>query len=271
MGLIIRGQVVEVPGLVSRSWKDDARLRLRIGKAGDGYHCGERRPRCIVLHTTKGIPGGKDLRLQHIKPGVGPAGGADACARWWSTSPKPAGAHLVVDRDGTVACLADLVLEVAYHAEHMNPPSIGIECYQDADAGIWGATIEAAAVLVRALCDLLEVPRQVPAAYHGGPLRRLAAGGGPGCYGVFGHRDCSANRGAGDPGDFIMDALANHDRDGFDRFDFDAGEDLEAWRERQEQLNRAGATPAIAVDGMPGAKTYYAMRQTGLFFGGAHA
>lgn len=263
MALIIRGKPVDVPGLVTRSWLDDPRLRLRMGQ--DGYHCGERMVRGICLHTTKGIPGGSDHRPQVLHPGAGSDGGADACARWWSTSPASAGAHLVVDRDGSVACLADLVHEIAYHAGSPNNEySVGIEVYQDGDAGIWGASVNAVVVLVSALCDLLELPKQIAWPYLNGPVPRLDGEGGRTYRGVYGHRDSSRHRGAGDPGDFFAQALMAA---GFEAMDVHEDQDLEVWKDRQQQLNSAGAAPLLTVDGIPGPATFAAMRQTGMYFG----
>lgn len=267
MGFVIRGKVAEVPGLVVQSWHDVAAYRLRIGvNHPDGYYCGPRTVRGICHHTTKGIPGGSDLRPQIIKPGVGPHGGSDACARWWSTSPAAAGAAIVGDRDGTLVCLADLVYEVTYHCGSPNNGySVGWEHYQDQDAGIWEATISSAVKGSIALSDLLDIPRQVHWPYLGHPVARLDKPGGADYRGHYGHRDASSRRGAGDPGDFIIEALINS---GFEAFNVEKDEDLKAWRNRQAQLNAAGASPSLTVDGIPGPATYKAMRQTGLLFGG---
>jgi hypothetical protein len=264
MALVIGGKLVEVPGLVVRSWHDNPLYRLRMGQ--DGRPSKGRRVIGIVIHTTKGIPGGKDRRPQFVKPGRGPDGGADACARWWSTSPDSAGAHLVVDRDRDVACLADLLDEITFHAGHPNNDyTIGIEVYQDADAGIWAASIEATVVLVSFLCEYLDLPKQIAWPYQGGPFTRLDKPGGIDYRGVYGHRDCDRHRGLGDPGDLILQALLDAK---FDGFDVNEREDIAAWEERQRQINAAGATPQLVVDGFPGPATYRAMRQTGLLFGG---
>jgi hypothetical protein len=271
MGLVIRGKVVEVAGLTVKSWLDDPALRLRIGVGHpDGYHCGERTVRGVCHHTTKGIPGGTDKRPQIVKPGPGPGGKVLDVARFWSTSDTAAGAQLVNDRDGIhVGCLADLVYEIAYHCGSPNNEySVGIEHYQDQDAGIWGATITSGVTLACALSDVLDIPRQVHWPYLGHSVPRLDKYGGSDYRGHYGHRDASNHRGAGDPGDFLIQALIIA---GFDAFNVDKGEDLAVWRNRQAQLNAAGADPQLTVDGVPGKMTYYAMRQTGLLFGGCKA
>ena len=267
MGLVIRGRVIEVPGLVVKSWHDVPAYRLRIGASHpDGYRCGDRTVRGIEWHTTKGIPGGTDTRSQHIKTGVGPDGGADACARWWSTSPAAAGASLVVDRDDDCACLCDVVHEVSYHGGSPNNEfAAGVEVYQEQDAGIWQSSINNAVRLACALSDLLDLPRQVHWPYLGHSVPRLDKAGGADYRGHYGHRDGSNHRGRGDPGDYLIEAFINA---GFEPFNVDKGEDLAAWRNRQAQLNAAGASPLLLVDGVPGPATYRAMRQTGLLFGG---
>lgn len=260
-GLVIRGQEVPVPGVLN--WHDRPAWRLRIGvNHPDGYHCGERRVLGVVLHTSKGIPGGKDLRPQQVKPGAGPAGGADACARWWSLSDAPAGAHLVTDRDGVTACMADLVWEVAYHAGSPNNSlTVGWEVYQDQDAGIWQASLDAVAALAPVLHDLLGLPHQVHWPYLGGPVPRLDKPGGRDYRGAYGHRDCDRHRGLGDPGDLVIRTLV--DRAGFEAFDTSQDEDLATWRERQRRLNAAGWDPPLTIDGIPGPKTLAAWRMIG--------
>ena len=52
------------------------------------------------------------------------------------------------------------------------------------------------------LADTFKLPRSVAMPYTG--VRDVVAG-----VGVLGHRDLSANRGSGDPGDFVMEALVD--------------------------------------------------------------
>jgi len=186
----------------------------------------------------------------------------DACARWWSLDPNPGGAHVVVEDDGLIGCLADFGAEDAFHAGHPNNDwTGGIEVYQDGDAGIWQASIDSYVVLVPFLCDYFDLPHQVQWPYHGAPVPRLDGPGGIDYRGSYGHRDCDRHRGAGDPGDFLTRALI--DRAGFEAFDTSQDEDLAAWRERQRRLNALGWQPALAVDGVPGPLTMAAWRARG--------
>jgi hypothetical protein len=114
-GLVIDGKVEEIPGIRVLSWYDDPVLRLKMGE--DMRQRYTRWIRGICLHTTKGIPGGKDLRPQKVLPGLGSHNSqGEKVAKFWATDGRQAGAHLVVDFDGEVSCCADLLTEAAYHA-----------------------------------------------------------------------------------------------------------------------------------------------------------
>jgi murein L,D-transpeptidase YcbB/YkuD len=63
----------------------------------------------------------------------------------------------------------------------------------------------------------------------------------------------SRHRGAGDPGDHLFEKLRAA---GFEAFDFEAGEDLRAWKQRQRSLG-------LQADGIPGQRTCQALRQAG--------
>jgi len=247
-GLIINGREVAVAGLTICNFRDEPRLALRVGRP-DRHNDGQRRGsdawvRLIVLHTTKGIPGGRDKRPQQIRPGLGkPTDAGLRTARFWSTDPTPSGAHLVVDHDGVVTQLADVQLVAAYHAGHklVNADSVGIEMYQGADAELYEGQLEATARLVDALTLHLGIQRQIPDRYRGA-LKRFDRRH---VVGIIGHRDVSDNRGPGDPGDAIFEVLA---RRGYERFDLAAEKDQAAWRERQRTLG-------VVADGVPAAKT----------------
>lgn len=243
MGIIIDGKTEELPGLRTRSWLNDPELRLR---REDYRPRTTRWVRNIVLHTTKGIPGGSDMRPQVILSGRGPDTNAAArAARLWSTDGRGAGAHLVVDHDGMISCLADLQVDAAYHAGSCNTTSVGIEIFQGAFAELYAEQLDVVVRLVDWLTLRFAIQRQMPLPYFGKPCTRLELGA-TDFVGVFGHRDCSSNRGAGDPGDEIFDRLAVA---GYERFDLDIARDKVAWKARQRD---AGIDP---VDGVPGPGT----------------
>lgn len=228
----------------------------------------------IILHTTGGH------WPQPVITGSGPAGHARQIAEMWSGADRGdgkrvhSGAQLIVDYNGDVYCLADLVRVAAYHAEGSNPRSVGIEMCTTPQGGIYGATLDATALLVALLTwsgvagsGLLPIPAQMPRGpYRNVPLRRMETGagasransGGRDCVGVFGHRDNTSRRGAGDPGNEIFQRLAAL---GFEGLDFDGREDIEVGRARQTLLTERGAQ--IVADGIVGPASIAAARSQG--------
>lgn len=258
MGVIIDGQNEEVPGVAVTSWLvPGGPPRLRRGE--DCRDRFTRWVRGIVLHTTKGIPGGRDQRPQVIKPGTGPDVGRDfATARFWSGSDKQAGAHLVVDFDGSAVCVADLLTEAAFHAGEVNEVTIGIEIYQGSDAELYDGQLDAVVRLVDFLTRRFRIQRQVHGPYAGKPVPRIAQGATE-VVGVYGHRDVTTNRGKGDPGDAVFQKLAAA---GYEVFDFAVDADRAVWRQRQQVLNTQLGT-ALTADGVPGQKTVSALLASG--------
>jgi hypothetical protein len=264
MGVVIDGVVEAVPGVSVVDWLGDRTLpRLKVREDCRARYT--RWIRGIVLHTTKGIPGGTDHRPQVIKPGLGPNRKGDyATARYWATTAKQSGAHLVVDFDGSVVCLADLLTEASYHAGEVNEVSIGIEIYQGDEAELYAGQLDAVVRLLDFLTRRFKIQRQLQYPYRGGPVPRIAAGA-QDVVGIYGHRDVTTNRGAGDPGDAVFEALFAA---GYERFDFSANTDKAAWRQRQETLNTNHGTGLI-VNGIPDQLTVAALiasgRTTGLW------
>ncbi len=270
-GLLVAGRSVVVPGVTvippapnGPSWcsltAGDYRLRQTSW-------C-----RQIILHTTGGH------WPQPIIPGAGPPGHARQIAEMWSGADRGGGdqvhsaAQLIVDYDGTVACLCDLAHVAAYHAEMSNDWSIGIEMSTRPDGSIYQATIDSTVALVPAIGDAIGIPLQIhSASYHNEPLLRMEEMhrvngrpqrkqfGGPDCCGIFGHRDNTSTRGRGDPGDAIYTALI--DRAGAEPLDFSTGEDLRVGAARQTWLVAHGAK--IPIDGLVGPVSLWAAKRQG--------
>jgi hypothetical protein len=264
-GIVIGGRAVRIPGLDVTNYLDDPRLRLAPGDRRMRSARERSWVHVIVVHTTGGIPGGNDLRPQVILPGLGPnsGGGQRVVASWTHDTQRPGGAHLVVDFDGSSYCCADLLDEAAYHAQRANGPSIGIEVVQGhGRAELYQEQLDVAARLALAVCRLMPDPIQwqMPASYAGHPVKRftrsLEGGSEPlhDVVGIVGHRDLTTSRGSGDPGNAMMEALAAA---GCEKFDFDAGADLAAWKERQIDLSVMGR------DGVPGPQTTAALKLAG--------
>lgn len=256
--LIISGSQYDVPNIKTTNWTDDPRLRLKIGvDHSDGHKRPGKRIRRIILHTTCGIPGGDDQRPQLILPGYGPDGqSAENVVHYWTGSDRQAGAHLVVDRDGTVVQVCDLLTEAAYHAGGANDDSIGIEvCQRQTDASLYQGQLDTTAKLVRWLCGRFGVQFQIQWPYRRGaaPLN-LQSNVGP--VGVFAHYHQTNDRGCGDCGDAMWEALAAAGAEKYDFQGLNEGRVQDVWRRRQMDLR-------ITADGDPGPATVAALTAAG--------
>jgi hypothetical protein len=250
MALILGGVAYEVPGLAVRSWRDDPRI-----PAATDTNARRERISGIVLHTTSGKRGPV---LAAPAPGA-PVDADVAYARYQASAPDHKSWDFTVDRDGSVAQSSDPLERATWHAGNtpVNNRSVGIEIVQDKDGTLYRPGIDSAVKLVNFLTARLGIQRQYPAR-NGQPdgrhVERLLAGGGRDFYGVYGHRNTATDRGWGDPGDPVFDALS---AEGYEGFDLDRGEDMAAWRARQASL---GVAPA---DGIPGDRTVAALRTKG--------
>lgn len=245
--LIANGKQFETARFVSRNFRED--ITLRIG-------AGDRTPRTtwvrnIGAHTTHG------KWPQSILSGRGKSGGGLANITFWNRDPKYASAHLLIDRDAAVLQTADLITEETYHATSTNPYSIGIEVVQGGDGSIYEDQITTFVYLCDWLTaldvdDKIAIQRMVPLAYTGKVIDRLHDGGRDYC-GVFGHRDQTHDRGRGDPGDWLMEALVSA---GYERFDLQHEADKAAWKDRQRFIG-------VSADGVPGRDTRRKLKEKG--------
>jgi hypothetical protein len=259
-GLLISGVVVPVPGVIVYNPLDTPWCKLDPGDYAVRKTTWIRQ---VIIHTTKG------LWPQYVKAGSGPGGKDKAVADFWRGDPQHSAAQLVVDRDGSVACLCDLAKCAAYHATTSNDWSVGVEMYQDPDGGIFEATFASTVAIVTIICEHMGIPLQIPSRQYDGSIIRRMIQGGKDMAGVFGHRDqawdfkkSTSSRGRGDPGDEIYRRLAVV---GADRLDFENRRDVELWRARQVYLNSLGET--LVADGLPGPGTMAALRRRGFVSG----
>lgn len=273
-GLLIAGVLHDVPGLTIIPPASHG------GPAWCALDPGDYRPRqgrvhLLIDHTTGGLP------RQQVLPGAGARGHSEFIARMWSGRDRSdgagegkrvhSGAQFLVDFNGEIACLCDIVRCEAFHAERANGVSIGVEHCTTRDGSIYQATIDASVILHRELCRLLDIPFQVHVApYHNAPLARCEVGSKTrehdgraqstcsDIYGIIQHRDQTSERGWGDAGDPIRDALIDAGAEGLD---YSRGEDLTRGRARQERLNAHGAH--LLVDGLVGPASLAAARAQG--------
>ena len=75
--------------------------------------------------------------------------------------------------------------------------------------------------------------------------------------GVYGHRNQTRNRGPGDPGDIIFDALL---KAGYKGMNFDSRDDIKFWKDVQTMLG-------TSADGVPGPGTAQALKAKGYAHG----
>ena len=241
--LVLAGKQVATP-FASKSWLDDP--AYRIGSSDRGARSANAWIRGITLHTTHG------KYPQPILPGLGRPGSALANIKYWNSNPAYASAHLLLDQDGTVCQCADLVTEQTWHATSVNPITVGVEICQGSDGSLYQGQIDVAVSMCDWLTAQLGIQRQVPLAWAGKPIQRLVDGA-KDFVGIFGHRDQTSNRGRGDPGDYVMEALVAA---GYERFDLNKSADRAAWQDRQKALN-------ISADGLPGRGTVAALKAAG--------
>ena len=158
----------------------------------------------VVLHTTGGYPDSKHPTPQRIRP---EAAAPRHCLAtdvhaYWSRTDRIGAAHILIDADGAVYQIADLSTRAMYHCVGYNQVSIGVEVVQQSDSSLFAAQLVSVVALCSWLADTFKLPRSVAMPYTG--VRDVVDG-----VGVLGHRDLSSNRGSGDPGDFVMEALVD--------------------------------------------------------------
>ena len=199
MTLIIDGQRIETPGLETISWLDDP----AVPRVKDGRRRVPQSARAIVIHTVRGKLG----RVADA-PSV-PSARAERYARYQATTTRDVSWHITVDTDGTIVQSADIAAWTCWHATSVNGWTIGIELVQESDGTVYRAQLAAVVALCDLLCARLGIERRVPA--RGGVpivgvVPRLTGTDGP-WSGVFGHRNQTRQRGAGDPGSSVFLAL----------------------------------------------------------------
>lgn len=210
--------------------------------------------RSIVFHTTSGS-------AKRVVPGAGAGGRAKVFADYQVKTDRFVSWDGTIDTDGLVLWQNDPAKNYSWHATSWNSCSLGIEIVQEKDGTLYQAQIDAAVLLADVLTATLGIQRQLPwDASHScvmpGVLPRADEKGsdkGTSLMGVFAHFHNTQNRGAGDPGRFVYDALYAA---GYEGFDVNKDEDRAAWRQRQKTLG-------LSADGLPFAQTHAALKAAG--------
>lgn len=199
-GLLYNSIPQLVSGVEVVNYLDDKDWALPIPK------CGTHRRKtiqCVVLHTTGGYPDRDHPTPQRVRSEAAQPRHCRAASTlsYWRNSSRIAGAHLLIDADGTCYCLCDLADIATYHCPGWNQLSIGVEIVQQSDSSLFAAQLDTAASICDAIATRLSLPRVVTGPYVG--MRSDVSG-----VGVVGHRDLTTSRGFGDPGDFVMAAAS---------------------------------------------------------------
>lgn len=252
MSIVLGGQKIATPGLETISWLDDS----NVPRATDT----NRRAvwiRAIVLHTVKGKVGG--LRSGTAPPSTR----AERYAKYQSNTSRDVSWDYTIDTDGTIIVSNDPLVWYTWQATAVNPWTIGIEMVQESNGDVWEGQIATAVkfldFITRELADRGHpIQRQVPMGPLGKPVRGVIpriedAEKAKSVVGVYGHRNQTHNRGPGDPGDAIFEALL---KAGYKGMNLDAQDDITFWKSVQHRLG-------LTEDGVPGPGTATALKAAG--------
>lgn len=252
MSIVLGGRKVETPGLETVSWLDDP----KVPRTTD-TNPRTKWVRAIVMHTVHGKVGA-------VRPGKAPPSTrAESYAKYQANTSRDVSWDYTIDTDGTIICSNDPLVWYTWHATSVNPWTIGIEMVQESNGDVWEAQIKATVefldFITRVLADMGHpIQRQVPMSSLGKPVRgvipRIAnAESAKSVVGVYGHRNQTTNRGPGDPGDHIFEALLQA---GYKGMNLDTQDDITFWKGVQHMLH-------LPEDGVPGPGTSNALKAQG--------
>lgn len=204
-GLIINGARYPVPCVRVVTWEDDP----RVPKAVHGAPRDSADVTGSVVHTSRG------KRYSVTRDTGSPAKGLRVARYLGRRNSRQVSAHFVVAGDGTVYQIADCGNWRTNNAGTANGFICGGEVSQDDDdPSLTQAQVAAFVATMHVIHDVLRIPKRVPMV--GGRhviedvkawLSRKSGGEQRAFSGCAGHRNTSASRGEGDPGDPLMEAL----------------------------------------------------------------
>lgn len=208
--IVFNGKGQRIPGVEGQTYLE--RPGLRLARADYRPRGDHEVVRALMAHTSLG-------KMPQLAPGTGPRVARDErMIRMWRDDDRHAGAHLVIDFDGSTVCAADLLLDAAYHAGKANGWTIGLEIAQLRDGRIFEAQLRTFQAIAELVAELFELPHSYPGDARsswrdrGWPrLEQLSQRGkesewAPTKYGVIGHVHYGF-RGPGDPGPWPFVAL----------------------------------------------------------------
>lgn len=262
MSVVLNDVKMEVPGVKTLSWLDGNPKIKRVTDKNPR----KRQTRVIVCHTHHGVPG-------DLVSGVGPNTTIDEkLAQYQVSTDRYVSWDYTIDANGDVTWQSDPIKEYTFQAGDINDISLGFELVQvvtktnaNGDpirANLFEEQINKAVLMLDFLTAKMGIQRQIlwnkkenkPVLK---PLKRLSEQNCQDFVGILGHRNLTDNRGPGDPGDFIFEALKAA---GYELFDVSAEEDIKVWKERQKNLL---GFDSKECDGIPLAKTVEALKAKG--------
>lgn len=256
MSIILNGQKFEIPGVKTTSWLDPEASELKLKEV---THKSKRTAwiRGIVCHTIHGV-------LGNLLPGTGPSSDIAIKNAWYQTSTKRTVSwDFISDLDASWLIQNDPVGQFTWHAGYVNPHTVGFELAQYKNGDLFEQQIANTVLLIDFLTAKLGIQRQIPwnkkkDTTRFGQIARISdpAQAGRDVVGIYSHNNQTSNRGKGDPGPWIFNALKAA---GYMLFDLDNLEDKVFWAAKQKDLG----FETKDCDGIPGRKTVAALKVAG--------
>jgi hypothetical protein len=252
MSIVLNGEKVATPGLETFSWLDDPKVPKTTDVSPRTQWL-----RAIVLHTVHG-------KVGKLLPGLSkPSTRAESYAKYQANTSRDVSWDYTIDTDGTIIASNDPIKFFTWQATSVNPFTLGIELVQEDNGDLYEGQMDVAVrfldLLTRELADRGHpIQRQVPMGNDGKPVKGVIhrigdSSQAKSVVGVYGHRNQTTNRGPGDPGDYIFNALLKAEYKGFN---LDLQDDITFWKGIQTRLG-------IAADGIPGKGTQQALLAAG--------
>ncbi len=217
-----------------------------------------RLPQFIVAHTTQGEP--RDPPVEEA------ASTTRVCelARYQTTTSREVGWDFTNARVAVVVQQNDPSFHYTEQAGNVNGWSLGVENEQGPGGVLSKPQLRSWVRLCDAVTLYYGMQRQVPARRLADgrvvpdlrllPRFSAAQGSGASWYGICAHANITEQRGPGDPGPAVMQALLDA---GYEPMDVYGGGDLLVWAARQRVLG-------VPETGVPGPETVAALKRKGV-------
>lgn len=248
MTIVIGKQPEQIPGIDTVSWVDgNSKVKYVTDK-----NKRERKVRGVVMHTHEGV-------LGTLLDGLGPNTTMDErLASYQTSTDRYVSWDYTLDKNGDLTCQNDPLEDYTWHGNGTNPVTVGVEMIQNTPSGdLYRDQILKMVTVLDYLTARLGIQRQIPWNKKDNKpvlkqLSRLALG--TDFVGVYGHVNVTSNKGPGDPGPWIFNALRDA---GYELYDINSEEDKKVWKQRQADLGMADP------DGLPLTATVQALKAAG--------